>query len=155
MNKKFIGAVFVASVLVGCSIGWLVYYQNDVASQQVVFSFFNKEPNPKTPKPSNDNWLDNVKNFNKSYLYPAREFDVFIDFVDPDIKTIPQKLFIGSVDNYLFYCLNELFKARDIDFAYSKNSNSIDLIVYLPKEYTKAQGLIKELKYYEIPYVFQ
>ena len=75
--------------------------------------------------------------------------------MDPNIQAIPEKLFVAAVDSFLFSCLNELLKDREVEFAYSKNSNVIDLVIYLPKEYTKAQNLIQELQYYEIPYTYQ
>lgn len=155
MKTRTIFIVLLVSVFVGGSFGWLLYYKTQVGARQVDVEFATEAPVALAPNLTKDNWLDNLKNFNKAYSYPAHEFDIFVDFVDPDIQAIPQKIFIAAVDRYLFFCLNELFKQKNIEFAYSKNSNSIDLIVYIPKEYLKAQQLIKELQYYEVPYTYQ
>lgn len=155
MKTKAIILVLFACVLIGGSIGWLFYYESKVKATHIGFEFATEAPVATMPNPTKDNWLDNLKHFNKAYSYPAQEFEIFVDFVDPEIKAIPQKIFISAVDQYLFFCLNELFKQRNIEFAYSKNTNSIDLVVYIPEEYIKAQQLIKELQYYEVPYTYQ
>lgn len=154
MGAKSIWIVLIASVFVGGSIGWLLHYKSEVLSKELVFNFLTDAPVAKAPIPTKENWLDNLKHFNKAYSYPAQEFEAFVDFVDPVIKDVPQKLFISAVDEYLFFCLNEIFKQKNVEFAYSKNTNSIDLVVYIPKEYLKAQNLIQELQYYEIPYTY-
>lgn len=154
MSARLIWAILIISVFVGGSIGWLLHYKTNIMEKEVVFDFITDAPVAQAPIPTKENWLDNLKNFNKAYSYPAQEFEAFVDFVDPDTKNVPQKLFISAVDEYLFFCLNELFKQKNIEFAYSKNTNSIDLVVYIPKEYLKAQNLIKELQYYEIPYTY-
>lgn len=155
MKSKIIWLVLTISVFIGASLGWLFHYKDSVSKEHITFNFFNEAPLAQAPKTTRDSWLDNARNFNKSYSYPAQEFEVFVDFMDPNIQAIPEKLFVAAVDSFLFSCLNELLKDRKVEFAYSKNSNVIDLVIYLPKEYTKAQNLIQELQYYEIPYTYQ
>ena len=78
------------------------YYKTQVGARQVGVEYATEAPVAAAPNPTKDNWLDNLKNFNKAYSYPAQEFEIFVDFVDPDIKTIPQKIFIAA-DNDIYF----------------------------------------------------
>ena len=154
-GRYILGGIAVVGSIIGGSLAWLSHYKDTLAKNGIVLKFFNEAPIAKSPEDTSEHWFDNAKNFRKSYTYPAQEFEVFVDFINPEIPPVPQKLLITAINPYYLACLNEVLKAQNIHFAYSKNHNSTDIIIYLPKEHKKATNLIQELRYYEIPFTYQ
>ncbi|WP_219349822.1 hypothetical protein [Helicobacter sp. 13S00482-2] len=99
-------------------------------------------------------WLkDSLKNF-KPYTYPATEIKIHMDFKSPDDKSIPTKLVIDNLDEYKFFCLNEILKEKKLEFAYYQAKNSTNIVIFLPSDKRRNQ-IMQDLKYYEIQYKLQ
>ncbi|MDO7252678.1 hypothetical protein [Helicobacter cappadocius] len=101
-----------------------------------------------------DSWLkDSLKN-SKSYAYPATEIKISMDFKSPDDKSIPTKLIVDNLDEYKFFCLNEVLKEEKIEFAYYQAKNSTNIVIFLPSD-KRRDKIMEDLKYYEIQYKLQ
>ncbi len=155
MKTKLILWAFIALFFVGCSLGLFLYFYKTFTQQKFTIKHIIEAPIASSPKESQKNWFDRITTFNTSYTYPSKEFDVMIDFIDPNTKYIPEKLLISAIDKYKFACINEFLKSQNINFAYSKNHNSVDIIIYLPKEYAQSKSLIHNLNYYDIDFAYQ
>ncbi len=145
-------------VIVVCVVGsfvWLADYKDKLKKQPIYVEHLNEAPVVEIPYPTEEGWFDKITQFSKDYAYPTEEFSLLVDFVDPNQKQIPQRLLINAIDSFKFLCVSEVLREKNVEFAYSKNHNSVDVIIYLPYDYTKAQNLIQELKYYDIAFTYK
>ncbi|PAF44458.1 hypothetical protein [Helicobacter sp. 11S02596-1] len=114
-------------------------------------------------------WLQTLLKKPQDYSYPATEVKIGVDFRAPNEKVAPTKLVVKHLDDYKFFCLNEVLKQEKIEFAYyqsqaqspighSKKSAQLgkfaDVIIYLPDN-PKRNQIIEDLKHYEIQYEVQ
>ncbi|PAF47000.1 hypothetical protein BKH41_08205 [Helicobacter sp. 12S02232-10] len=99
-------------------------------------------------------WLQSLLTKSQNYSYPATEIKIGVNFRSPNEKINPTKLVIQHLDNYKFFCLNEVLKQEKIEFAYYQTGNSIDIVIFLPNDSRKKQ-IIEDLKHYEIQYKAQ
>lgn len=103
---------------------------------------------------SDNSWLEESLKNSKSYTYPATEIKIRMDFRSPDDKSIPTKLVIDNLDDYKFFCLGEVLKEQKLEFAYYQSKNSTNIVVFLPSDKRRNQ-IMKDLKYFKIPYQLQ
>lgn len=60
------------------------------------------------------------------------------------------KLIIKDLKDYQWWCLKEILKKEQIDYAYDNTKNQPNLIIYLDEN--KKERLLADLDYYKIRY---
>ncbi|WP_231181527.1 hypothetical protein [Helicobacter pylori] len=80
--------------------------------------------------------------------YPVIEHHFEISFEEK--KREYSKLIIKDLKGYQWWCLKEILKKEQIDYAYDNTKNQPNLIIYLDKN--KKERLLADLDYYKIRY---
>ncbi len=80
--------------------------------------------------------------------YPAIEHHFEIPFEEK--KREYSKLIIKDLKGYQWWCLKEILKEEQIDYAYDSTKNQPNLIIYLDKN--KKERFLADLDYYKIRY---
>ncbi|OKB11463.1 hypothetical protein [Helicobacter pylori] len=80
--------------------------------------------------------------------YPVIEHHFEIPFEEK--KREYSKLIIKDLKGYQWWCLKEILKKEQIDYAYDNTKNQPNLIIYLDKN--KKERLLADLDYYKIRY---
>ncbi|EJB32521.1 hypothetical protein [Helicobacter pylori] len=84
----------------------------------------------------------------ESINYPVVEHYFEIPFEEK--KREYSKLIIKDLKDYQWWCLKEILKKEQIDYAYDSTKNQPNLIIYLDKN--KKERLLADLDYYKIRY---
>ncbi|MGL2581558.1 hypothetical protein ACQJ5D_06195 [Helicobacter pylori] len=79
--------------------------------------------------------------------YPVIEHHFEIPFEE---KREYSKLIIKDLKGYQWWCLKEILKKEQIDYAYDSTKNQPNLIIYLDKN--KKERFLADLDYYKIRY---
>ncbi|WP_217608381.1 hypothetical protein [Helicobacter pylori] len=79
--------------------------------------------------------------------YPVIEHHFEIPFEE---KREYSKLIIKDLKDYQWWCLKEILKKEQIDYAYDSTKNQPNLIIYLDKN--KKERFLADLDYYKIRY---
>ncbi|GAA7928134.1 hypothetical protein [Helicobacter pylori] len=80
--------------------------------------------------------------------YPVIEHHFEIPFEEK--KREYSKLIIKNLKGYQWWCLKEILKKEQIDYAYDNTKNQPNLIIYLDKN--KKERFLADLDYYKIRY---
>ncbi len=80
--------------------------------------------------------------------YPVIEHHFEIPFEEK--KREYSKLIIKDLKGYQWWCLKEILKKEQIDYAYDSTKNQSNLIIYLDKN--KKERFLADLDYYKIRY---
>ncbi|MGN8420140.1 hypothetical protein ACR9KT_04995 [Helicobacter pylori] len=80
--------------------------------------------------------------------YPVVEHHFEIPFEEK--KREYSKLIIRDLKDYQWWCLKEILKKEQIDYAYDNTKNHSSLIIYLDEN--KKERLLADLDYYKIRY---
>ncbi|EMH36792.1 hypothetical protein HMPREF1427_01404 [Helicobacter pylori GAM83Bi] len=80
--------------------------------------------------------------------YPVVEHYFEIPFEEK--KREYSKLIIKDLKDYQWWCLKEILKKEQIDYAYDNTKNQPNLIIYLDEN--KKERLLADLDYYKIRY---
>ncbi len=80
--------------------------------------------------------------------YPVVEHYFEIPFEEK--KREYSKLIIKDLKDYQWWCLKEILKKEQIDYAYDSTKNQPNLIIYLDKN--KKERFLADLDYYKIRY---
>lgn len=80
--------------------------------------------------------------------YPVIEHHFEIHFEEK--KREYSKLIIKDLKGYQWWCLKEILKKEQIDYAYDNTKNQPNLIIYLDKN--KKERFLADLDYYKIRY---
>ncbi|GHR09964.1 hypothetical protein [Helicobacter pylori] len=80
--------------------------------------------------------------------YPVIEHHFEIPFEEK--KREYSKLIIKDLKGYQWWCLKEILKKEQIDYAYDNTKNQPNLIIYLDKN--KKNAFLADLDYYKIRY---
>ncbi|QQW83858.1 hypothetical protein HG570_04820 [Helicobacter pylori] len=80
--------------------------------------------------------------------YPVIEHHFEIPFEEK--KREYSKLIIKNLKGYQWWCLKEILKKEQIDYAYDSTKNQPNLIIYLDKN--KKERFLADLDYYKIRY---
>ncbi len=80
--------------------------------------------------------------------YPVVEHHFEIPFEEK--KREYSKLIIKDLKDYQWWCLKEILKKEQIDYAYDSTKNQPNLIIYLDEN--KKERLLADLDYYKIRY---
>ncbi len=84
----------------------------------------------------------------ESINYPVIEHYFEIPFEEK--KREYSKLIIKDLKDYQWWCLKEILKKEQIDYAYDSTKNQPNLIIYLDKN--KKERFLADLDYYKIRY---
>ncbi|MDO7816665.1 hypothetical protein Q6A71_05435 [Helicobacter pylori] len=84
----------------------------------------------------------------ESINYPVVEHYFEIPFEEK--KREYSKLIIKDLKGYQWWCLKEILKKEQIDYAYDSTKNQPNLIIYLDEN--KKERLLADLDYYKIRY---
>ncbi|RKU97273.1 hypothetical protein DDP38_02365 [Helicobacter pylori] len=84
----------------------------------------------------------------ESINYPVVEHYFEIPFEEK--KREYSKLIIKDLKDYQWWCLKEILKKEQIDYAYDSTKNQPNLIIYLDEN--KKERLLADLDYYKIRY---
>ncbi|PUD30626.1 hypothetical protein C2R96_06490 [Helicobacter pylori] len=84
----------------------------------------------------------------ESINYPVIEHHFEIPFEEK--KREYSKLIIKDLKDYQWWCLKEILKKEQIDYAYDSTKNQPNLIIYLDKN--KKERFLTDLDYYKIRY---
>lgn len=106
--------------------------------------------NEKAPHNEEDrnNSLSQNLDAQESINYPVMEHYFEIPFEEK--KREYSKLIIRDLKDYQWWCLKEILKKEQIDYAYDSTKNQPNLIIYLDKN--KKERLLADLDYYKIRY---
>ncbi len=116
----------------------------------------NSPNNPNTPNdekaPHNEEDRNNALSQNLDVQevinYPVIEHHFEIPFEEK--KREYSKLIIKDLKDYQWWCLKEILKKEQIDYAYDSTKNQLNLIIYLDEN--KKERLLADLDYYKIRY---
>ncbi|WP_139522106.1 hypothetical protein [Helicobacter pylori] len=106
--------------------------------------------NEKAPHNEEDrnNALSQNLDAQESINYPVIEHHFEIPFEEKKRKY--SKLIIKDLKDYQWWCLKEILKKEQIDYAYDSTKNQPNLIIYLDEN--KKERLLADLDYYKIRY---
>ncbi|ANH47110.1 hypothetical protein [Helicobacter pylori] len=106
-------------------------------------------PNEKAPHNEEDrhNALSQNLDAQEVINYPVIEHHFEIPFEE---KREYSKLIIKDLKGYQWWCLKEILKKEQIDYAYDSTKNQPNLIIYLDKN--KKERFLADLDYYKIRY---
>ncbi|GAA7842845.1 hypothetical protein HpCOL22_01110 [Helicobacter pylori] len=119
----------------------------------------NLEESPNKPNTPNDEKASHNEEVRNNALsqnldaqevinYPVIEHHFEIPFEEK--KREYSKLIIKDLKDYQWWCLKEILKKEQIDYAYDSTKNQPNLIIYLDKN--KKERLLADLDYYKIRY---
>ncbi|MFB1289021.1 hypothetical protein [Helicobacter pylori] len=118
----------------------------------------NLEENSPTETSHNEKALHNEEDRNNALSqnldaqevinYPVIEHHFEIPFEEK--KREYSKLIIKDLKDYQWWCLKEILKKEQIDYAYDSTKNQPNLIIYLDKN--KKERFLADLDYYKIRY---
>ncbi|WRA11233.1 hypothetical protein KVK46_05080 [Helicobacter pylori] len=95
-----------------------------------------------------NNTLSQNLDAQESINYPVVEHHFEIPFEEK--KREYSKLIIKDLKDYQWWCLKEILKKEQIDYAYDNTKNHSGLIIYLDEN--KKERLLADLDYYKIRY---
>ncbi|EMR59142.1 hypothetical protein HPHPH1_0469 [Helicobacter pylori Hp H-1] len=119
----------------------------------------NLEESPNNPNTPNDEKAPHNEEYHNNTLfqnldvqevinYPVVEHHFEIPFEEK--KREYSKLIIKDLKDYQWWCLKEILKKEQIDYAYDNTKNHSGLIIYLDEN--KKERLLADLDYYKIRY---
>lgn len=159
--KKLLMFLFVFVMVLG-AYGLYMFYNasknNNIKKQSLSTSNLNipskDEVDLKKLQSIKDNtWVTSSNsNIDTSFQYPVNLLNINIDVkAKNELKKDYTKVFVKDLDDYKFFCLNEILRQKDIEFSYYKNNNTLDLLIFMPDE-TQRNELLNDFKYYQISY---
>ncbi|WRG60863.1 hypothetical protein FNE06_04990 [Helicobacter pylori] len=95
-----------------------------------------------------NNALSQNLDVQESINYPVIEHHFEIPFEEK--KREYSKLIIKDLKDYQWWCLKEILKKEQIDYAYDSTKNQPNLIIYLDEN--KKERFLADLDYYKIRY---
>lgn len=109
---------------------------------------------PKMESVQDDTWISNAneKAVAATFQFPSNVLDINVEVKRyEDLKTDYTKVVIKNLDDYKFFCLNEILRQKHIDFSYFKHHNTLDLLLFMPDE-KQREIILKDFTYYGIEY---
>lgn len=101
---------------------------------------------------SDDEWIKSfAKQSKKGFEYPVTELQIKLDLLQQLKDQTVYRVVIDDLDEYKFFCINQVLKAKDIKYSYFRSKGYIKLIVTAKdEEYLKS--VLLQLKEYNINY---
>ncbi|MCH5323507.1 MAG: hypothetical protein J1E31_08055 [Helicobacter sp.] len=99
-------------------------------------------------------WIERFsKNNDIQYFYPATELQVKFLFADNLSRPVKQifRVSVGIINDYQFFCINQILNAHNIEYSYYKVGENIWLVVATEDE-NYLRNVLDKLKHYEINY---
>ncbi|GAA8914350.1 hypothetical protein HpEKA43_12410 [Helicobacter pylori] len=118
---------------------------NEVSHNENEISHNEKAPHNQEDR---NNALSQNLDAQESINYPVVEHYFEIPFEEK--KREYSKLIIKDLKGYQWWCLKEILKKEQIDYAYDNTKNQPNLIIYLDKN--KKERFLADLDYYKIRY---
>ncbi|PUD73903.1 hypothetical protein [Helicobacter pylori] len=126
--------------------------QTDAKSHDINLEESPSETSHNEKAPYNEEDRNNALSQNldaqESINYPVIEHHFEIPFEEK--KREYSKLIIKDLKDYQWWCLKEILKKEQIDYAYDNTKNQPNLIIYLDEN--KKERLLADLDYYKIRY---
>ena len=97
--------------------------------------------------PKQQAWFDAIGT-QEDFAYPVTETEFTVKFLDPTQQKANNQVIIKDINEEMLFCLREVLKEKNVNFAYSKAQNKLDIIVYL--EDNRRPEMLKLLRYYGI-----
>ncbi len=159
-----IKGVIAGLIFVVMSVGGYVLYvfyqkmqNSEIHVEQPVAKIPKKESIvniPKMENVQNEAWINNAneKIASTNYQFPSNVLDINVEVKRyEDLQMDYTKVVIKNLDDYKFFCLNEILRQKHIDFSYFKNNNSLDLLLFVPDEKIR-DIVLQDFRYYGIEY---
>lgn len=111
------------------------------------------KPGELQQSPSSD-WLDRLSGQSeREFIYPASELQVKLLYVSETQKKAKDvfRVSVGVINDYQFFCINQVFGAHNIEYSYYKIGENIWLVVATDDE-SYLRSVLDKLKHYEINY---
>lgn len=121
------------------------YSPNEVSHNENEISHNEKAPHNEEDR---NNALSQNLDAQEVINYPVIEHHFEIPFEEK--KREYSKLIIKDLKDYQWWCLKEILKKEQIDYAYDSTKNQPNLIIYLDEN--KKERLLADLDYYKIRY---
>ena len=103
---------------------------------------------------SDSSWIDRLGlQSDVAYIYPASEIQVRL-LSDVNIEKDESNVFrisVGVIDDYQFFCINQVFTSHNIKYSYYRVGDNIWLVVST-KDEKYLKKVLDELIRYEISY---
>ncbi len=109
---------------------------------------------PKMQSIQDESWIESAsdKVASTNYQFPSNVLDINVDVKRyEDLKMDYTKVVVKNLDDYKFFCLNEILRQKHIDFSYFKHNDSLDLLLFMPNE-SQRDIILQDFKYYGIEY---
>ncbi|TLD88610.1 hypothetical protein [Helicobacter sp. MIT 05-5294] len=99
-------------------------------------------------------WLDRLSGQDeREFIYPASEMQVKLLFAN-ELKQSSKEIYrvsVGVINDYQFFCINQVLGAYNIEYSYYKIGENISLVVATEDE-NYLRSVLEKLKHYEIHY---
>ncbi|TLD81136.1 hypothetical protein LS70_008370 [Helicobacter sp. MIT 11-5569] len=89
----------------------------------------------------------------REFIYPASELQVKLLYAN-NIKKNTKEVFrvsVGVINDYQFFCINQVFGAHNIEYSYYKIGENIWLVVATEDE-NHLRNVLEQLRHYAIDY---
>lgn len=86
----------------------------------------------------------------QTFQYPVSEMGLTYETHRDDSV----RVFISDLNEYRFYCINQILVDNKIEYAYYKTHSVIQLVVFLNDPVTQKK-ILQDLDYYKIQYTMQ
>lgn len=99
-------------------------------------------------------WLDRLSGQGeREFIYPASELQVRLLYVNNTKKNAKEvfRVSVGVINDYQFFCINQVFGAHNIEYSYYKIGENIWLVVATEDE-NYLRSVLEKLKHYAINY---
>ena len=103
---------------------------------------------------SESEWVDRLSGKNeREFIYPASELQVKLLYAGETKKDTKEvfKVSVGVINDYQFFCINQVFGAHNIEYSYYKIGENIWLVVATEDE-KYLRRVLEKLKHYAIHY---
>ncbi|MCI5968388.1 hypothetical protein [Helicobacter sp.] len=99
-------------------------------------------------------WLDRLSSQSeREFIYPTSELQVKLLYANNAKKSIKEvfRVSVGVINDYQFFCINQVFGAHNIEYSYYKIGENIWLVVATEDE-NYLRSVLDKLKHYAIDY---
>lgn len=99
-------------------------------------------------------WVDRLSGQNeREFIYPASELQVKLLYASETKKDTKDvfRVSVGVINDYQFFCINQVFGAHNIEYSYYKIGENIWLVVATEDE-KYLRRVLEKLKHYAIHY---
>ena len=105
-------------------------------------------------RPPEFSWANRLSGKNeREFIYPASELQVkllYAGAIKKDTKEV-FRVSVGVINDYQFFCINQVFGAHNIEYSYYKIGENIWLVVATEDE-KYLRSVLEKLKHYAIHY---